>query len=88
MIYTDKTLVENAMNEKLINLQNYKPDINELGEIKIDTSILKRKHSYTPKGFIKFLGCLILIAIIILGFIVPSFIPINEQKEEPSTEME
>jgi hypothetical protein len=88
MIYADKTLVEDAMKKKLINLQNYKPDINELGEIKIDTSLPKRKHSYTPKGFIKFLGYLILIAIIILGFILPSFIPLNQQKEESFIETE
>jgi hypothetical protein len=88
MIYADKTLVDNAMKKKLINLHKYKPEINELGEIKIDTSLPKRKHSYTPKGFIKFLGYLILIAIIILGLIIPSFMPINEQKEEPFTETE
>jgi hypothetical protein len=88
MIYADKTLVDNAMKKKLINLHNYKPEVNELGEIKIDTSVPKRKHSYTPKGFLKFLGYLILIAIIILGFILPSFIPTNQQKEEPSTETE
>lgn len=88
MIYADKTLVGNGMKKKLINLQNYKPDVNELGEIKIDTSVPKRKHSYTPKGFLKFLGYLILIAIIILGFILPSFIPLNQQKEESSIETE
>ena len=88
MIYADKILVENAMKKKLINLNNYKPDVNELGEIKIDTSVPKRKHSYTPKGFLKFLSYLILIAIIILGFILPSFIPLNQQKEESPTEKE
>lgn len=76
------------MKKKLINLQNYKPEVNELGEIKIDTSVPKRKHNYTTKGFLKFLGYLILTAIIILGFILPSFIPLNQQKEESPTETE
>jgi hypothetical protein len=74
------------MKKKLTELKNYKfPELNELGEIKIDTSRPKRKYSFTPRGYIKFLGCLILIAITILGFILPSFIPSNEQKKESPT---
>lgn len=76
------------MKKKLTELKNYKPELNELGEIKIDTSQPKRKHSFTTRSYLKLLGYLILIAIIILGFILPSFIPLNQQKEESSIETE
>lgn len=76
------------MKKKLTDLKNYRTDLNELGEIKIDTSRPKRKYGSTSRNHLKFLGYLILITIVILALILPAFRPIEEQKEDSSTETE
>jgi len=51
---------------KLINLKNYTPEVNERGELEIKTS-RPQKLKVLPKGYI------ILIALLILGFVLPLF---------------
>jgi len=51
---------------KLTNLKNYTPEVNEWGELKIKTS-RPQKLKVLPKGYI------ILIVFLVLGFILPLF---------------
>jgi hypothetical protein len=84
MIHAIRLPMERTMNKNLIDLKNYQPDVNELGEIKIETP--SPKYSLISRNYFIVLGYFVLMTIIILGLILPAFSPIEEQKEESPTE--
>lgn len=72
------------MKKNLIDLKNYQPNINEVGEIKIDTSRPRRKPRSLSRSYLALLGYFVVIVLILLGLVLPAFRPIEEQQGESS----